>query len=80
MPFVHVRALPLDGDVDRGAAVRAVSAEVARAAEVDEEHEEHMTVTWHTLAPDHYASSGRTATIHSRRTPLQLALEVGDGL
>jgi len=58
MPFVHVRALPLEGDFDPGAVVRAISAEIAQAAGVDEKH---MTVTWHTFAPDHYASSGITA-------------------
>ena len=65
MPFVHVRSLPVPPPFDATLAVRAVSAEVARAAAVDERH---VTVTWQTLAPGHYASGGETAAEQPRAT------------
>ena len=48
MPFLHVRALPMDG-LDAAAAVRSVSTEFARDAGVDERH---VTVTWQTLGAE----------------------------
>ena len=59
MPFLHIRSLPVGGDFDTAEAVRAISAEFARAAAVDEQH---VSVTWQTLEPGHYASAGETAT------------------
>ena len=58
MPFIHVRSLPLAGPFDVGVAVRAISREFARAAGVEERH---VTVTWETIAPDHYAHAGALA-------------------
>ncbi len=58
MPFIHIRSLPIGAAFDAGRAVRAVSSEFADAVEVDERH---VTVTWQTLEPDHYASAGQTA-------------------
>ena len=58
MPFVHVRSLPVPPPFDAAVAVRTISAELARAAEVEERH---VTVTWQTLAPGHYASGGEIA-------------------
>ena len=58
MPFVHVRSLPVPPPFDAALAVRAISADLARAAAVEERH---VTVTWQTLAPGHYASGGETA-------------------
>ena len=59
MPFVHIRSLPQAPDFDVGEAVRAISREFAASTDTDEHH---VTVTWETLAPDHYAHAGRTAT------------------
>ena len=58
MPFVHVRSFPVRPPFDATLAVRAIQADVARAAAVDERH---VTVTWQTLPPGHYASGGETA-------------------
>jgi phenylpyruvate tautomerase PptA (4-oxalocrotonate tautomerase family) len=58
MPFVHVRSLPVAGDFDAEDAVRAISTEFAARTDVDEQH---VTVTWQTLEPGHYASGGETA-------------------
>ena len=58
MPFIHVRSLPLAGDFDPAAALPAISDAFARDTGIDEEH---VTVTWETIAPHHYASAGRTA-------------------
>ena len=63
MPFVHVRSLPVPPPFDAVVAVRAISADVARAVAVDERH---VTVTWQTLAPGHYASGGETAAEQPR--------------
>ena len=58
MPFIHIRSLPIAAGFDAGRAVRAVSSEFAAALALDERH---VTVTWQTLEPDHYASAGQTA-------------------
>ena len=63
MPFVHVRSLPVPSPFDAAVAVRTISAELAHAAAVDERH---VTVTWQTLAPGHYASGGETAAEQPR--------------
>lgn len=59
MPFLHIRSLPVGDDFDAAGAVRAISAEFAGGAEVAEQH---VTVTWQTFEPGHYASAGETAT------------------
>ena len=58
MPFVHIRSLPVGTDFDAAEAVRTISAEFAAGAGVDEQH---VTVTWQTFEPGHYASTGETA-------------------
>ena len=65
MPFLHIRSLPIGGDFDAAEAVRAISAEFAGRAGVDEQH---VTVTWQTLEPAHYASAGETATAQPAAT------------
>jgi len=59
VPFLHVRSLPVGRDFDAADAVRAISAEFAAGAEVEERH---VTVTGQTFEPGHYASAGETAT------------------
>ena len=59
MPFVHIRSLPVGGDFSAADAVRTISAEFAAGAGVDEQH---VTVTWQTFEPGHYAGAGETAT------------------
>ena len=59
MPFVHIRSLTVGGDFRAADAVRTISAEFAAGAGVDEQH---VTVTWQTFEPGHYASAGETAT------------------
>jgi phenylpyruvate tautomerase PptA (4-oxalocrotonate tautomerase family) len=63
MPFAHVRSLPVPPPFDAAVAVRTISAELAHAAAVAERH---VTVTWQTLAPGHYASGGETAAEQPR--------------
>ena len=58
MPFLHIRSLPVGRDFDVADAVRTISAEFAGGTEIDEQH---VTVTWQTFEPDHYASAGETA-------------------
>ncbi|MDQ4125958.1 MAG: hypothetical protein M3134_10210 [Actinomycetota bacterium] len=58
MPFVHVRSLPLRDAFDPATALPAISRAFSRDTGVDEEH---VTVTWETIAPHHYAAGGVTS-------------------
>lgn len=58
MPYLHIRSLPIAGAFDPAAALRAISADFARAVEIDEQH---VTVTWETFDEHHYADGGKTA-------------------
>ena len=58
MPFIHIRSLPFEKDLDISVAVREISRDFSRDLEIDPEH---VTVTWEFYRPGLYASAGETS-------------------
>jgi hypothetical protein len=57
MPYIHIRSLPFEEDLDISVAVRGISRDFSRDLDVDLEH---VTVTWELYGPGHYARGGET--------------------
>ena len=58
MPYITVKALPLGESKQIPQIIQAVSCLFAEATGIEEDH---ITVTWETLAPGHYAKGGEVA-------------------
>lgn len=58
MPFIHIRSLPFDRELDVSAVIAGLSDDVALDTGVELKH---LHVTWQFLEPGHYAGGGQTA-------------------
>ena len=77
MPYITVKALPLEDPQRVPDILQAVSRRFAEAAGIEELH---ITVTWETFAPGHYVKGGKVADVHDFEThPLVAELFVPDG-
>ena len=59
MPLIHIRALPGQIEQNIPAAIGAISYDISQATSINHEH---ISITWTTIKPDHYAVAGVTAS------------------
>lgn len=76
MPFIHIKSLPFEEDLEMSSLLAAVSRDFSEQVGIEIEH---ITVTWEYLESWHYAAGGRTAASQPKDShPILVDLLVPD--